>query len=86
MKELSATTRTAFATCRDGDSITRPLAWQSARVAVRSGVLGIVHHPKERMRSEKVIFNIETRFPSLPPVRGEQTLPLRPGLDALRIV
>jgi hypothetical protein len=38
------------------------------------------------MRSEKVDFNIETRFLSLPTVRGEHTPPLRPGLDALRIL
>ncbi len=59
---------------------------ECARVAARSGHLGIVHHHEERMRSEKVIFGVETRLPRLPPVRGEQTPPLGQGLDALRIV
>jgi hypothetical protein len=38
------------------------------------------------MRSEKAVFNIESRLPYLPPLRGEHTPLLRPGLDALRIV
>jgi hypothetical protein len=38
------------------------------------------------MQSERLDSGVEARFPSLSPLRGEQALPLGPGLDALRVV
>ncbi len=64
----------------------RPCLEEAAGAAAGSLVLGIAHRQDERIRSEKFIFGIETRLPRLSPVRGEQTPPFRPGLDALRIV
>jgi hypothetical protein len=45
----------------------RPLFLEEPAGAVaRSSVLGIAHRQEERIRSEKFVFGVETRFPPLP--------------------